>query len=150
MKSCASSPCVRAGVYHRLLMGPVCTRRPAQRCQAIICPRTSQFNGGTSHPKLKTWDSRPTQPETSRTAAGTGWASLPSSYGIYCFTSAFELWDLSLQQDLQTKMLHIIVMDLDMRAKEKFGCASHTMHTADEMFMGVWACNSSRMARRAT
>jgi len=24
-----------------------------------------------------------------------------------------------------------------MRAKEKFGCASHTMHTADEMFMGV-------------
>ena len=35
------------------------------------------------------------------------------------------------------KMLHIIVLDLDMRAKEKFGCASHTMHTADEMFMGV-------------
>ena len=24
-----------------------------------------------------------------------------------------------------------------MRAKKKFGCASHTMHTADEMFMGV-------------
>ena len=37
------------------------------------------------------------------------------------------------------KMLHIIVMDLDMRAKEKFGAsaASHTMHTADEMFVGV-------------
>ena len=35
------------------------------------------------------------------------------------------------------KMLHIIVMDLDMRAKEKFGCASHTVHTADEMFIGV-------------
>ena len=35
------------------------------------------------------------------------------------------------------KMLHIILLDLDMRAKEKFGCASHTMHTADEMFMGV-------------
>jgi hypothetical protein len=32
-------------------------------------------------------------------------------------------------------MLHIIVMDLDMRAKEKFGCASHTVHTADEMFI---------------
>ena len=26
------------------------------------------------------------------------------------------------------KMLHIIVMDLDIRAKEKFGCASHTIH----------------------
>ena len=35
------------------------------------------------------------------------------------------------------KMLHIIVMDLDIRAKEKFGCASHTIHTADEMFVGV-------------
>ena len=37
------------------------------------------------------------------------------------------------------KMLHIIVMDLDMRAKEKFGAsaASHTMHTEDEMFVGV-------------
>ena len=35
------------------------------------------------------------------------------------------------------KMLHIIVMDLDTRAKEKFGCAAHTIHTANEMFFGV-------------
>ena len=40
------------------------------------------------------------------------------------------------------KMLHIIVMDLDIRAKEKFGCASHTTRCS-------WACNSSQMARRA-
>ena len=37
------------------------------------------------------------------------------------------------------KMLHIIVLDLDIRTKEKLGCAlctaSHTMHTADKMFI---------------
>ena len=92
-----------------------------RRTPAIICPRTSQFNGGTSHPKLKTWDSRPTQPETSRTAAGTRWASLPSSYGIYCFTSAFELWDLSLQQDLQTKDISVTWPVSALRCRQRRG-----------------------------
>jgi hypothetical protein len=50
--------------------------------QGKICPRTSQFNGGTSHLISKRWDGRTTPPGNAGTPAGTMWA-----------LGALELWE---------------------------------------------------------